>query len=117
MQSTKNNYKVDINVAADCETENSVYLLECAKCLDQYVGTTQHPLKERFKQHKGYVTQNLQDKATGFHFNQPGHSTSDMRITIIEKVFSKDVILREQREQYYINKFEAKSRGMNRKNG
>ena len=49
--------------------------------------------------------------------NLPGHRVSDMKITIVEKVFNPDAMVREQREKYYINKFQAKYRGMNRKNG
>ena len=56
-------------------------------------------------------------KATGYHFNLPGHSESDMRITVVEKVLSKDPFMREEREKFYINKFEAKFKGMNRKYG
>ena len=40
-----------------------------------------------------------------------------MRITIVEKVFNPDPMVREEREKYYINKFGSKYRGMNRKNG
>ena len=77
----------------------------------------------RVNEHKGYVTQhsNLlkkgKAKATGHHFNLPGHSESDMRITVVEKVHSRDPFMLEEREKFYINKFEAKFRGINRKNG
>ena len=60
---------------------------------------------------------NHPDKVTGAHFNLPGHSVSDMKITVVEKVFNPDPMIREQREKYYINKFQAKYKGMNRKNG
>ena len=40
-----------------------------------------------------------------------------MRITVVEKVLSKDPFMREEREKFYINKFEAKFKGMNRKYG
>ena len=61
--------------------------------------------------------QNHQDKITGAHCNLPGHSVSNMRISVREKVFNPDPMVREQREKYVINKFEAKYQGMNRKNG
>ena len=119
IKSNANNFTVDINCEADCTTTNSVYCLSCLKCGLQYIGTTKKEIKERFKEHKGYVTnfQNHQDKITGAHFNLPGHSVSDMRISVLEKVFNPDPMIREQREKYFINKFEAKYKGMNRKNG
>ena len=48
------------------------------------------------------------DKVTGAHFNLPGHSVSDMRISVVEKVFNPDPMIREQREKFYINKFEVR---------
>ena len=55
------------------------------------------------------------DKATGYHFNLPGHSVSDMTITIIEKLRRTDDAYREARESMYIKLFKAKWSGMNRK--
>ena len=115
----RHSYLILINCEADCTTTNSVYCLSCLKCGLQYIGTTKKEIKARFKEHKGYVTnfKNHQDKITGAHFNLPGHSVSDMRISVLEKVFNPDPMIREQREKYFINKFEAKYKGMNRKNG
>ena len=119
VKSKASNFEVDINCEADCTTTNIVYCLSCGKCGEQYIGTSKKALKERFKEHKGYVTNfvNHPDKVTGAHFNLPGHSVSDMKITVVEKVFNPDPMIREQREKYYINKFQAKYKGMNRKNG
>ena len=39
-------------------------------------------------------------KATGYHFNQAGHSISDMTVTIIEKVHNKDELFRKEREKF-----------------
>ena len=70
-------------------------------------------VKERFKEHKGYITQHAnllrkgKAKATGYHFNLPGHNESDMRITLLEKVHSKDPFMREEREKFYITKFHS----------
>ena len=47
-------------------------------------------MKERFLEHKNYVTTNNHSKSTGAHFNLKGHTVSDMEITIIEKIFSQD---------------------------
>ena len=46
-----------------------------------YIGETNRMLKFRLDDHRGYVN-NCVDRATGSHFNQPGHSLADMSITI-----------------------------------
>ena len=47
-------------------------------------------------------------KSTGIHFNQKGHSVSDMQISILEKVFNQDPQFRKQRERIYIQKFNTR---------
>ena len=53
-------------------------------------------------------------KATGIHFNQRGHSVSDVRITILEKMKTSDESYRKERERYLINKFNTYYKGINR---
>ena len=60
---------------------------------------------------------NNQSKATGVHFNTKGNSVSDMQITVVEKIFSKDPMFRKQREKLYIQKFNTRYKGLNRMNG
>jgi hypothetical protein len=79
-----------------------------------HVGETEKSLEQRFGQHQGYVrTKNL-DKTTGQHFNTPEHSLADKRITLMEKVYSKDPQIRKTRESFYIN-LNNLYKGMNRK--
>ena len=94
IQATATNYKMNISISGDCSSSNIIYLLGCRKCPQQYIGETERTLKERFFEHKGYVNTNNQSKATGVHFNTKGHSVSDMQITIVEKIFSKDLMFR-----------------------
>ena len=56
-------------------------------------------------------------KSTGIHFNQKGHSVSDMQISILEKVFNQDPQFRKQRERMYIQKFNTRYKGLNKING
>ena len=74
-------------------------------------------LKERFLEHKGYVNNHIVSKATGLHFNQKGHTISDMEVTVVEKIFNVDPQFRKQREKMFINKFNTNYRGINRSNG
>ena len=41
--------------------------------------------KFSLEDHCGYVRNYTQDKATGEHFSLPGHSFSDLLITVIEQ--------------------------------
>ena len=74
-------------------------------------------IKERFAEHRGYVNTKNKSKTTGAHFNTRGHATSDMEITVIEKVFNQDAQFRKQREKLWIQKFNTRYRGLNRING
>jgi hypothetical protein len=86
----KNEWK--INQSLNCEISNCVYLIECRKdiCDMKYVGETKRMIKFRLADHRGYVNTQDLTKATGLHFNSPGHSLSDLSITVLEKVRSDD---------------------------
>ena len=60
------------------------------------------------------VNQHL-NKATGYHFNQRGHSVSDMSVSILEKVNNRDAMFRKEREKFFMNKMNTRYKGMNRK--
>ena len=117
VEAKQSNFTIDINVSANCQTTNCINLTCCKKCPQQYVGESERSLKERFLEHKGYVNNRILTKATGAHFNEKGHSISDMEITIIEKIFNQDPQFRKQREKMFINKFNTKYKGINRITG
>ena len=89
----------------NCESENIIYLIVCKKCKQKYIGESEKKLKIWFSQHKGYVENYHLNQSTGAHFNQGGHSSEDMSITILEQVKSKDPIYRKEREKYHISMF------------
>ena len=70
-----------------CETFNSIYLLQCKKdnCRQRYIGTSGRQLKYRLSDHRGYISNQVVSKATGAHFNLPGHSLADLGVTILEQ--------------------------------
>ena len=74
-----------------CESKNIVYLLECDKdnCKKQYIGITHQEFRERIYQHVGYVKNKILSRATGEHFNLPGHGTHHMKFSIVEQVKSR----------------------------
>ena len=56
----------------------------------------------------------MMKKATGEHFNIKGHKVSDMKISILEKIFSTDPAVRKEREKFFINKMNTKYKGLNK---
>ena len=55
-------------------------------------------------------------KREGQHFNLKGHKVSDMRVRIIEKIFSQGAAIRKEREKFYIMKINTKYKGLNQCN-
>ena len=117
VKSRSNNTTVDINTSVSCTSSNVVYLIGCKKCTQQYIGETDRTVKERFLEHKGYVTSKMMNKSTGEHFNQQGHRVSDMTVTVLEKIFNQNPQYRKQREKMWINRFNTKYKGLNKMSG
>ena len=84
------NYKHDIENPVDCQTANVIYCLSCNKRKEQCIGETEKTLSVRFRQHRGYVRNRKIEKSTGEHFNKPGHTMADMKMTILEKIKYQD---------------------------
>ena len=94
-----------INKTLTCLTFNVVYMIESDKdkCKQRYIGETKRPIKYRIADHRGYVVNKQIDKATGAHFNSAGHSLTNMKFTILEKVKTNNENYRKEREKYLIN--------------
>ena len=99
---SKENFKWKINNYVTCDTYNIIYLIQCNKesCMLQYIGESGRSLKLRLADHRGYINNEHMNQPTGAHFNLPGHSISNMNISIIEKVKMKDSAYRKEREKY-----------------
>jgi hypothetical protein len=108
-----------INSSMDCRTENIIYLIQCDKenCGEKYVGETERRLKDRMREHRGYVENMKLNTATGYHFNTKGHSSDNMKVTILEKLKNKHPFYRKEREKYHIRKFNSYYNGLNRTPG
>ena len=114
VRATAINFTAEITDQVNCQTKNIVYCIGCKKCPVQYIGESQRSLQDRIAEHRGYITNKHLSKATGQHFNLPGHQLSDMEVTILEKVRSNEQF-RKQREQMWIERFNTKYKGLNRK--
>ena len=105
-----------INRKMSCESFNVIYMLECQndKCRKRYIGTTGRQLKLRLADHRVYITNQVTSKATGDHWNLPGHSLADLRVTILEQTKYKSEEYRKEREKHFIRKFNTFNNGINR---
>ena len=105
-----------INKKLSCNNYNIIYLIECNKdtCKQRYIGESKRPLRNRLAEHRGYIVNRHIDKATGAHFTSPGHSVSNLTITILEQVKYNNELYRKERERYFINKLNTYHGGLNR---
>ena len=114
VKSTASNNIIEINKQVNCQTRNILYCITCTRCSVQYIGETERSLQDRFSEHKGYASNRKTNKTTGEHYSQKGHQVSDMRVTIIEKIFSSDPAIRKEREKYFIGRMNTKHKGLNK---
>jgi len=75
-------------VLVTCRSSNLVYVLNCTKCLMQYIGETKNEFRERLRRHV-YDVKNIGrirgcDTNVARHFNLPGHDASHIRPQILE---------------------------------
>ena len=103
-----------------CESTNVIYCIFCSKlgCNKiQYIGETERMLKERIREHIGYVNNIMITKPTGHHFNLPDHNINHMRVQVLEQCKDNSRIFRKVKESRYINTFQTLHRGLNKKMG
>ena len=106
----------NISRQVNCNSYNIVYAIYCLKenCKKVYIGETKRMLKFRLADHRGYVTNGVTSQATGEHFNLPGHSLADLRVSIIEQTARKSTEYRKEREHYHIRQFDTFYNGINK---
>ena len=99
-------FKWKIGRPLSCNSNNVIYILECSKdnCKSQYIGMTEE-FRERIYQHIGYVRNKITSRATGEHFNLPGHDITHMKFSILEQFKSQDPLYAREREKVLIRKF------------
>ena len=114
---TNSKFKKEITSHLTCKSRNVIYLIECSKCNQQYIGETDRTLHERFSEHKSYVNSKKLNQATGSQFNLPGHSVSDMNIMAIQKIHQRGTPYRKEYEKEEIANFNSYHKGINRSAG
>ena len=83
-----------------CKTSNVIYLIECSKCNDQYVGETGHPIHHRGNQHRSDIKGGHKNIPSVRHFKNCG--VDHLKLIVIEKVRSQNQEIRIARENYWI---------------
>lgn len=106
--STRNGAEFTITGKLDCNSKNILYLIQCAKCEEQYVGETERTLRARLNNHLSDI-RNYAETSIAEHFNQWDHLSSDLQITPIvqlpdEGCKVKNKKARIKQETWFINK-------------
>ena len=66
-------------------------------------------------QHLSHARCSRLDKTIGEHFSTNGHTLSDMTLTAIEKLNRTDIRYRKTKESIYIEQWNLKYKGLNKK--
>ena len=99
---------------ADCDSQNVVYILFCAKCPNAvYVGETSNRFRFRFNNHKHSIKHNFSGYPVAMHFNEQSHTMEDLRCIII-KNHVPNMDNRKLIEQKIIIKLNAHITGLNK---
>ena len=80
-----------------CQSKNIVYLISCAKCKKQYVGSTTQQLNTRINHHRSSI---LNKKSTYIHkhFNLPDHHITHLRVQPIDTTSPPDSSVQDLRK-------------------
>lgn len=86
----------------DLESSNSVYLIECLKCKELYVGQTKNSIEKRLKQHIYYITKSNKTYLLYSHFRE--HGITNLRCVGLESSPTWTFPRRLAREAFWIKK-------------
>lgn len=111
-------FKIDRLIT--CKTRNGIYICECARCGLQSVGKTSQTIQARGGQHRRAVQKGTEKSVHTAkmyeHFQQRGHTVSDMRFFAIEAVqgrFKNDEDTLSVRERVWIDRLQTINYGLN----
>ena len=91
-----------VRTAATCKSTNVVYVIQCNRCGQQYVGETEKALHERINSHRSDVRLKKTEKPVAAHFNSPNHTAQDMKVMVVEQIKKNDSWMRRTRESHWI---------------
>ena len=103
--------KYKINRTITCNDCNVIYVIQCRRCIAQYVGKTINQLKDRINAHRNSI--GTSSTPVALHFEQWGHSPEDFSFFAIEKVIG-DIFVVGRRETLWIQRLDVIRHGINK---
>ncbi|XP_074974844.1 endothelin-3 isoform X1 [Caretta caretta] len=98
-----------------CTSTNVIYAIMCQQCPSaMYIGQTGQSLRKRINGHKPDIKNYDIQKPVGEHFNLPGHSITDLKVTILQQKNFKKRLQRETAELELICKLDTIKLGLNK---
>ena len=80
-----------------------VYLINCRRCGQQYVGETGQLLHRRIDSHRFNIMQRrTEESPLAEHFHDEGHTLADLSVMAIDQLYSHDPCLRKIWESRWI---------------
>ena len=102
-------YTFHINDNMDCNSRNLIYVITCTGCGGQYIGETGDILRNRVRVHRQQIKDpNTRMLKLSEHIDNCSTQDPVFLICPFYKLRDEDVILRREKEQYFINKFKPK---------
>ena len=107
--------KYSVKQFMTCKTQNLVYLIQCKRCGQQYVGQTGRALKERVNEHCREIKKKSRGRGgVAEHFCKKGHSIEDLEVMGIEAGL-QNKSERRKREKHWIDVLQTVKKGMNKR--
>ena len=100
--STTTGEKITLQQRTTCRTSNVIYLIECSKCNNQYIGETRNPIHRRANQHRSDINAGHKNIPTVRHFKNCG--VKYLKLTVVEKVRNLNQDIRRAQENYWIHR-------------
>ena len=77
-----------LKTTASCKTMNVVYIIQCKKCGQQYVGETTQALHCRMNNHRAdIIHKKIENKPVAVHFSTQRHSVEDLEVMVIDRLW------------------------------
>ena len=96
-----------------CTDKNVIYVIDCLKCLIQYMCSIEGTFKDRATQWRSDIGLNTKTDKVVAHFNTKGHSLSlHFQMVPVEKVYG-DSDTRKIRERMYVDYYDLIEHGLN----
>ena len=105
---------VKIGDPINCKTKSCIYVLQSDKSCDQYAGQSGGTIGRRALQHANDIENERTEKAVPAHFKKINSNKSDLTVTPVQVIRSRNPWVRLHFERDFINKHHFVEGGINR---